>query len=508
MSTRRFLFLFIIGGCAALYHNDTLSLSSLARNDAFPMFTPLDPHSFLLDRCKLHCLDVDWAEEKKCHMNISFSPFAQNANEGKTLAGKPTPQEEMMGTEPDQFRTELGDLMGKTSMIALTYGAPPAGEMLPASLLLAKNKIFINPTGGTELQPEFPIITSGKPTDVINDDRYIDNAQKFGFFSFPLKYRKRGIRFEINAQFLCDFGFKVQTGVSSIRQIVLDTINETDQTSTQMPMPQEFFPNPVATDCPPNIARCDVNQFLMEKLDNIAKDIKVDICDFIETSIEEIRLSLYWRHVFEINEDRDHEDWPHALIIPFIQATGSFSPGKVKDPSKLFGVFFGNNGHNAVGFTSGINVDFLETIEIGGEVGYTHFFDQDFRDFRIPNSCFQTNIYPFTADIEIKPGSNWHFGGKIAAYHFLGMLSMYFQYIMVEHKEDSIKLKVPDPSPNPAFVPGALAKRTSFKTKLANIGFTYDIAPNVALGFLWQAPLSQRNTYRSTTIMFSFIATF
>jgi hypothetical protein len=75
---------------------------------------------------------------------------------------------------------------------------------------------------------------------------------------------------------------------------------------------------------------------------------------------------------------------------------------------------------------------------------------------------------------------------------------------MLEHKDDNICLKTADA----AFKPRVLEEVTGFKTKVANIGFNYDLSRNVSLGFLWQAPLSQQNSYRSTTAMFSVSGTF
>jgi hypothetical protein len=213
-----------------------------------------------------------------------------------------------------------------------------------------------------------------------------------------------------------------------------------------------------------------------------------------------VRVSLFWRNIFELNpEDRE---WPTVLVIPYWEAMGSFSPGAAIHERELFAPYLGNNKHTCAAFKVGINFDFVDTIEVGGEIGYNHFFKHDFDQMHVPNSQFQTNIYPFATDVSVKPGINWHFAGKIAAYHFLDKLSMYFQYVMMEHKKDHIELKNPDP----AFVPQALEETTYFKAKVANIGFYYDISPNASLGFLWQAPLSQRNTYKSTTILFSFNA--
>jgi hypothetical protein len=52
-----------------------------------------------------------------------------------------------------------------------------------------------------------------------------------------------------------------------------------------------------------------------------------------------------------------------------------------------------------------------------------------------------------------------------------------------------------------------LARKTGFKVKVANIGFTYPLSPNFIAGFFWQAPISQRNAARTTTIMFGLTGT-
>lgn len=184
--------------------------------------------------------------------------------------------------------------------------------------------------------------------------------------------------------------------------------------------------------------------------------------------------------------------------------SGSVSPGKKINPRDVFAVPFGNNGHAAAGFSAGLNFDFMDTIEVGGEVGFTHFFERDICNLRVPTSEYQSGIFPFATDVTLKPSHNWHFGGKIAAYHFLDRLSLFFQYLIVDHCEDKIELKCPDP----AFKPEILECLTNWKVKLVDIGVTYDISPNTGLGFLWQAPLSQKNAYRSTTVLFTFYATF
>ena len=464
---------FLSASCYALilFYNQTISaLSSLAKNDAYPVFTSLDPHEFMLTYRKLCYKNIFWAGEKGDRFSLSVSGFGQNADRGKTIKGERTFDPETN----QEIRTELGDLTGRSSMIALLYGTLPQGASYGPKLTEARERLFPNVPAGTEL----------------TNAEAIDLDQLFGFYSFGLKYRKRGARFHFMARLSEDFGLSLQTGIANICQTVTSrTYSTADKTF----------------DCADlnNVTTENVNCLLMDQLDPIAREIGLDLCNFGATSVEEIRLNLFWRHIYACLAC-DPGMWPDVLIIPFVEISASFSPGKRKDPMVQFGLPFGNNGHPSGGFSAGINFDFVHTIEIGVEGGMTHFFARSFSDFRLPNSILQTTIFPFATDVKIQPGHSWHFGAKMTAFHFIDKLSLYFQYLMVEHTKDSITLKNPDP----AFKLECFEDTTVFKTKLANIGFNYDLCPNLVLGVLWQMPIQQRNSYRSTTVLFTINATF
>lgn len=452
--------------CLIILHLPVYSTSSLAKNDPYPVFSSLDPHTFLYMHEKLKIKDPDFAQRKRDNVGISLSPFGQNADRGRDFDG---------------VRVPLGDVMGRWSMIPLLYGPIPDGKILPPSLQTALTNLF-------------PGVAPGD----LNDATKIDPNQDFGFFSVPLKYRKRGVRTELAADIYAGFGISVQTGIVSITQTSTGFIDLTPCPPLQT---CPFDPAPLTTE--------SVQDFLMEPLKTIAKDICLNICDFCETSVEEVRINLFWRRGFEIN--RDDEDWPHFLIIPFFQITGSVSPGdenRLDEQSfnRSFFVPFGNNDHSAVAFTTGLDIDFVESMEVGAEVGITYFFERNFEKFRLPTNEFQQGIFPFATDVSVHPGYNWHFGAKIATYHFLDRLSGWFQYIQMEHKQDDITLRRCEDAD--AFMPEQLEKISGFKAKMINAALNYDISPNIALGVFWQAPVSQRNSYRSSTIMFSFNATF
>jgi hypothetical protein len=461
-------------------------LTSYNKTDAIPPFSTLNwDDSHLLTKTQLLYRDYDWAEKKRSHAVLSISPFAQNADRGKTIQGRrcvlPFPFDNECGQPV--VDTPLGDLTGRTGMIALMYNTNnvwPGGVTDPL-IAFAKQPVLL-----AAYQEFFP---SGIG---LNDEANIDPHQLYAFFSFPLKYRKRGLRFDTAIEFY-NFGLRMQGGFSTIRQVREDTIDLTG-----------FEPEDGFVPVTPSLQNVtNIENFLMKKFDDIAEESGIGTCeDFINSSAEEFRFYLYWRQAFAINEDAD-TDWAKFLLIPYLEVGASVSPGLREDGYKFFSAPFGNNGHPSAGFTAGINFDFRETIEIGGEIGYTHFFERTYCR-PVPNNEFQTNLYPFSTRVKVNPGDNWYFGARLAAYHFIDNLSMYFEWFVLDHHKDEIDLVCPDP----AFVPGVLECISSFKTKLGNAGFNYDLSPNIGLGFLWQIPFSQRNYYRSSTIMAGLNVTF
>lgn len=503
------------------------ALSSLARNDPFPMYTAIDPQEYLYTRQKLTILGVPQEIEEPQHGTIDLSPFGQNAKVARNQANSAIP---------------IGDLDGRWNMVGLLYGSIPEGKEVSPNLLTAFEALF----------PDFT------PGD-LNDPRFIDKCERLGFFTIPVKYRKRGIRFQFETKlFKSDFGLQFQAGVADICQFlsetceVIKTQTIDDNSCVQVPCPQVICPERIqcgictnlvpgfhnltctacTTDtqsttsfdcgstsgsvdcqntccqvCPhvtvnENFSMDNINRYLMCELCPIAKEIGLDIDKFHKVAGEDVRFNLFWRRAHYVNQGR--EGWAPFLITPYFEIGGSVGVGRKKDPNEAFGLPFGNNGHHSVGGLFGIETDFANSVTFGAEAGYTHFFDKTFCNYRVPTSCFQSGIYPYTTDVCIEPGANWHFAGKILAYHFVERLSFYFQYVFVHHEEDKFRLFCPDS----AFKPKILEDLSSWKVQIANVSFYYDLSPNLTLGFLWQTPITQRRAYRTTTLLFTLHATF
>jgi len=466
------LSLVVVIACSISVFNLQSTISSLAKNDPYPFFSALDPHWFVLNKEKMEYKDAEFAELLRDHVTIAISPFSQSADRGRNIAGQNTLGVDSQGVT---HYITLSDLEGRPDMLTLLYGALPMGATLPPVLQTARNEIFPGVMG------------------TIDDQTLIDPQQLFASFSFPQRYTKRGVRFEALAHIGGGFGVMMETGYVSINQTRLKTVNLNCVATSSC----AFTLNVTTQEL--------VNQYLMEELHNVMSQTNYSLDNYVKHGWEELRMSIFWRHAYELNSE--YYTWPSILAVPFFVFTGSINPSRALDEqckTPLFGSPLGNDKHDAVGFYTGINFDFIDTIEIGIEGGITHFFKRDINQMHIPNNEFQKAIFPFQTDVSVQPGMNWHFGAKLAAYHFLERLSIHFQYIIVEHKPDSICLKQPDP----AFMPHILEKRSEWRVHVANSGFTYDITPNAGLGFEWQAPIYQRNTYRSSTVLFSIYGTF
>jgi hypothetical protein len=477
-------------------------LSNLSSADPYPMYKALDPQEFLFTREKFLIIGYPLELPYPQRWGVSLSPFGENACLAKNFCGDAIP---------------LGDLGGRWNMVGLMFDPLPEGKVLPPQLQLARDEIF-------------PDIPPGELTD----ERYVDPAQLFGFFSIPANYSRRGLRWEFSAMIWCNIGLEIQGGVADIVKKACGFDNLTclpcsrfeQQVNPNLPPPccariipeegseqhilccgrDKLFPETADSDEAGSFNKDNINRYLMYELKTITEQIGLDICNFHETSLEDIRIQLFWRDAYYLNKGKI--GWAEFLFMPYIEFGGQIATGKPKDPNIFFSVPFGNNGHNSIGALAGFNLDFIETIEIGADIGFTHFFPRDICNMRVPNGVptrqCQLGIYPFTTDVHVQPGFNWEFRAKMLAYHFLERLSFYFQYLLVHHEKDRITLKKPDP----AFRPEYLEESSYWAVQLANVGFYYDISPSFSLGFLWQAPLWQRNAYRTTTVLFSINATY
>jgi hypothetical protein len=462
---KRHSFIFFVGLFALTTFQEIFSFATLQRNDPYPIYSTIDPQEYLYRYEREILKELTPMTAKPARLGLFLSFFEQSACKGRISSA----------SCPDPFEVEIGDLDGRWGMIPLMFGPTPQGQTFPPALLTAKNTFF----------PGGPVIAE--------DPAAVDPLQQFGYFRVPIEYRKRGARIDLQAKLFCDIGLEIQTGFADLCQ----TATLLDQTALAN------VTGSFDTCGNPNFTTTNVECLLMKPVQVIADQIGLNICkNFHETSIEDIRAGLYWRHAYAINKERT--DFPLFLCIPFFHVQASFPTGRERNHLDAFGLPFGNDGHTALGVKGGINLDFAETVEFGGEMGVTHFFRHCHNCFPMPTDIYQTGIFPFSTSVNIQPGDTWWGAIKLSAYHFVGNLSFWGQYMFINHLKDCISPTNPDP----AFLPCVLECISDWRSQMANVAFNYDISPNFSIGVLWQAPVSQRRAYRSSTVLLSFDAVF
>jgi hypothetical protein len=476
-------------------------LTTLNNNDPYPIYTSADPHDLLTMRYKNTFKDYGnpFIGDR---LKFSLSVFRQSANRGTGINDTKFTDSTcaFMVSNPCKNSTPLGDLKGRWNMLSLFYD-PVVAATLESVL--------------------------GIPADIIatcslNQPAATDVNKEYGFFSVPITYRKFGIRFEADLALSCDMGLRIQGGVADIRQTA--SFNDLTCTSSGLscissdPTADIMDMNSCFGTCCIDTVTCSCKKVviddIMKKVHTIACNLGMNIRDFHEFGIEDLRIGGYLRHVFVANEDRP--SWPLFLFTPFFTFDVSIPLAQARKFNHLFSLGAGNNHHTSAGFTTGFSIDFVETVEIAFEAGLTSFFRHTHNNYPVPTNGLQAGMFPRLATVEIKPGSNWHFGATLNAYYFLDRLSVFAQYLFINHDPDCFSVQainplltsIPDTDTPANILAGKLREESKWEVQVINVGANYDIAPQCALGFIWQAPLSRRNAYRSTTIMGSIVFTF
>ncbi|MFT6765888.1 MAG: hypothetical protein ACJAZS_000782 [Alteromonas naphthalenivorans] len=442
------------------------ALTTLNYNDVSPPFSSKYHFDFMNEEEKeiLKEKDIKGIYER---VQISTSFVGQKATRARDV---------------NKVKVFVGDVHGRLNMIGLTYGALPTGQTKVPLITAAETLNLVTLTGAT-----------------VGNDTYSDLNQNFGFFALPVKYRKVAGRFKVSIRLLDDFVLSVQGGVADMKQTL--TLYEDRTTSTN---PIDVFKNNInATDANFIIDKSTVDVSIMNKRVQIFTEMGVNGEDWHKTGAEDFSLSLAWRHNFRMNKEEDPEDWARFIFTPHFLLAGTFGVGSAQDPDVLLSLPFGNNKHDAIHLASGFSADFHETIEVSFEAGGTHFFNRTYVT-RVPTSEFQSLLFPYKTTVKVEPGQTWHATFGMNAHHFLDKLSLFAQYSYIQHIKDDIKLVTADT----AFIPRRLEDQTTSKVQNARIGFNYDLSPNMSFGFVWQAPIAQRASYKTTTILLSAIMTF
>lgn len=445
------------------------------------MYTAVDELSYLTTRRKRDMMDME-SYGKPEHVRISVSPFRQSANYGYNLNGD---------------RVELGDINGRWNILGLFYPDKlrSTGETVTTFGSNLLTLVGINPNSVTCFQTT--------TTDSVIIPRNVDKEREFGFFNVPMTYRKQGARFEVEFGGWAGFGIRIQTGIADLCQ-----------TATFVDLTCQSADNSCVSSCTIQAFDCWCKKYTIDNVmaqfeTLIAPALGYSTAPYHVTSMEDFRISLFWRTLNE-NNFETQPAWAPFVFMPYFSIDGLLSGlgSCPRNYSQLFSLSTDCDGFNAIGLTAGFTVDWVDTVQIGIKMSGLAFDCQTKYGVPVPTNEFQSGVYPITADLNIKPGSNWSFEATLTCYQFLERLSFYGQYVMVHHSPDCITLNTECSTPLYAILLDKLERESQWTSQLANFSLWYDISPSVELGFLVQLPIVQNAAYRSTTILGTIALTF
>ncbi|HVX00091.1 MAG TPA: hypothetical protein VHA52_06640, partial [Candidatus Babeliaceae bacterium] len=151
------------------------SISNLAPNDPYPIFSSVEPHDFLT-LCLKRQLKGDGCPCPD-FFRISFSPFGQWANCRTNL-----------------FKEDLNE---RWNVLGLFYDRCARQELLSRC--------------GLDIKPDLL-----RTCTELFDPAFTDTNRRFGFLEQPFRYRKYGVRIEAEWYLGWDITFKVQGGLAEM----------------------------------------------------------------------------------------------------------------------------------------------------------------------------------------------------------------------------------------------------------------------------------------------------
>jgi hypothetical protein len=409
-----------------------------------------------------------------------------------------------------------------------TFISPTTADLARDGIAKELFDILINPLNSDSAKI--------KPGVVVGtEDTGGSTANRLGYLSIPIKYRKEGLRGQLFIDICCNFGLLVQGGICHISQKPF--IQSLTCSATQATCPNlSYLPTPTE-DPDVNITfanlQTSIQKYLAspEQLDKLAQTFDLNLACFEKFGLEDTLVSLLYRGYGEYNMHSKNPAFPRLIFTPFFAAQVSLPTGVERNPRHLFSLPTGSNGHFGYGGTIGFSIDFIDSIEFGVDLGVHQFAAKTDTNVPVPTHPLQQGLYPYSADLKVDPGLNVTCGVGFNAYHLVDNLSLYSAYRGVFHAKDCISVASTQaylntchrndltynennlhltitPPPANAVLVGKLENQSCWKTHMLLFGFGYDIARCINLGMSAQIPIRRCNAYRTSTVFGSISFTY
>lgn len=394
-------------------------------------------------------------EQEDWKFSLHLSPFYQHATGARDDRGKKVP---------------IGDRLGKWAMLPILWGdmnaAPKAFTITNYATLYTLSYNSTNVGGG------YSMSESGFEGDLDTD----------GDWSVPIEYEKKGLRFELDASMMSGFGFTIKGGIVDYRQTPT-FINASTITAADNVYVHRFLTETLMT------------QTTREAL--LVTDLGYNLDPYETTAFEDTFFQFYWSNRFELE---DKKGVHVATVSPYFGLGVWVPTGKKKDEDKAFSLPSGHDGFWGITLEGAINFEFPKTVlfNFGGSVTL---FESKTQCLRVPNHKYQSSFYPFKAKVRRTLGPSWNINCTMHANDILDGLSVYLEYLYSKHERDTITIKDCDDVRRNSFLPQKLEQESIWRSQMVQLGFEYEMSPNLSFGACGQTHISGARVYKTHTIM-------
>jgi len=398
--------------------------------------------------------------KKDWTFNFNFSPFFQHASGARDKDGNKVP---------------IGDRLGRWEILGIFWD-----------------------DNGTDSNP-FPAAPADNP---VNDANYhylytlSHDLVKHGVrqsgdegptdatadYSVDIEYEKIGVRSELDFEMAGGFGLTVKGGLVEYKQTptFTDKSIATDDEMFDMFLTRSLMSHEVG------------RQGLIET------DLGLSLARYETMVFEDTHAELYWSNPYKLDDEHGNHT---VTVAPYLSAGLWIPTGKKKNQNAAFSLPSGHDGFWGLSFKGAINFDFPGTVLVNIGGGATFFETKTLSGQRVPNHESQRSIYPWKARIRKTYGPGINFNFSLRSENIMDYLSVYFDYIYAKHEKDTITMKETDSSRNSYFIPSMLEEDSFWKSQMIQLGFQYQITPDLAFGACGQTHISGVKVFKTHTIM-------
>lgn len=392
--------------------------------------------------------------KKDWKFNFNISPFHQHASGARDKDGNKVP---------------IGDRLGRWEILGIFWGDMAAA---PADKPFNDANYHYLYTLSYELDDNFNVRPSGDegPKD------------KTGDYSVDIEYEKIGVRSELDFEMAGGFGLTIKGGLVEYKQTPTFTNMSkiTGDSGFDSFMTNSLMAHEVG------------RQGLIET------DLGLSLARYETMVFEDTHAKLYWSNPYKLDDEHGNHT---VTVAPYLSAGLWIPTGKKKNQNAAFSLPSGHDGFWGISLEGAINFDFPGTVLVNIGGGATFFETKTLSDQRVPNHESQRSIYPWKARISKTYGPGINFNFSLRSENIMDYLSVYFDYIYAKHEKDTITMKETDSSRNSYFIPSMLEDDSFWKSQMIQLGFQYQITPDLSFGACGQTHISGVKVFKTHTIM-------